>query len=435
MNCHHFSARLPVLYFGLAHLCLGAALAAFAADPAGLAGFYYHPRMVAAVHLVTLGWISGSIVGALYMIGPMAMRLSLPVRPGDYVGFAGYATGVLGMVAHSWIAEPAGMAWAAALVVACLLWVGRRTLRALRGAAIQSAVVLHIRLAFANLALAAGAGLLLAANKIQPFLPGYVLDNVAAHAHLAAVGWALMMVVGFGYRLLPMLLPAAMPTGRSLYTSALLLETGLLALCAGLVLRSRWAAAGALGIAAGIAAFLLHVVRMARQPKPPPPGLKRPDLGVAHAAQALAYLVASTGLGLALLLSPAAEWKLGAAMAYGVMGLLGFLAQMVLGVLARLLPVFVWLRAYSGAALRDPAPAATPPTPHELPWRALQWVVLAGWTAGVPLLALGLARTSLGLVAAGGGTLLAAVGAHALVAVSVLRHLWRRLPPPLRAAT
>jgi hypothetical protein len=414
-----------VLYLGLAHVCLGAALLVFAADPDGLAGFYYHPRMVAAVHLVTLGWISASIVGAIYMLGPLAMRMTLVARRTDYLCFAGYATGVLGMVAHFWIAEPAGTTWAAALVAACLLYVGRRTLGALRGAAIQPAVALHIRLAFANLALAAAAGLLLAANKVAPFLPGHVLSNVAAHAHLAAVGWALMMVMGFGYRLLPMLLPAAMPAGGSLYASALLLETGLLALVVGLVARSRWAAAGALAVVAGIAAFLLHVGRMVRQPKPPPPGLRRPDLGVAHVAQALLYLAASAALGLALLAAPPGEWKLGAAMAYGVMGLLGFLSQMVLGVLARLLPVFAWLRAYSGNARARRIAAEPPPTPHELPWRPLQWAVLAGWTAGVPLLAAGLALTSLRLVAAGGALLLASVGAHALVAVSVLRHLLR----------
>jgi hypothetical protein len=68
---------------------------------------------------------------------------------------------------------------------------------------------------------------------------------------------------------------------------------------------------------------------------------------------------------------------------------------------------------------------AHPPTPHELPWRPLQRAVLAGWTAGVPLLGIGLALTSLGLVAGGGALLLTSFAAHGLVAASVLRHLPR----------
>ena len=40
---------------------------------------------------------------------------------------------------------------------------------------------------------------------------------------LGPIGWATMMVVGIGYRLIPMVLPAQPPTGRSLFISAGLL--------------------------------------------------------------------------------------------------------------------------------------------------------------------------------------------------------------------
>src|SRR5262249_57070282 len=74
------------------------------------------------------------------------------------------------------------------------------------------------------------AGLLIAIDKVAHFLPGFVLSNVFAHAHLAALGWATMMVVGVGYRLLPMTFPSKMPTGKPIYASAILLETGVLGL-------------------------------------------------------------------------------------------------------------------------------------------------------------------------------------------------------------
>ena len=45
--------RLPVVYFVFAHLCLLAACLAFATAPRALVGFFYHPKMVAVVHLVT----------------------------------------------------------------------------------------------------------------------------------------------------------------------------------------------------------------------------------------------------------------------------------------------------------------------------------------------------------------------------------------------
>ena len=70
---------IPLLYFGFAHLSLALALAVLLARPDLPAGFFHHPRMIAIVHLVTPGWITSSILGAFYIVGPLALRL--PLRP------------------------------------------------------------------------------------------------------------------------------------------------------------------------------------------------------------------------------------------------------------------------------------------------------------------------------------------------------------------
>jgi hypothetical protein len=89
---------IPLLYFAFAHLCLALALAAIIVAPDLPAGFFHHPRMIAIVHLVTLGWISGSILRAFHIVGPLALRL--PLRPGwrDRVACGSFAVGVAGMV-------------------------------------------------------------------------------------------------------------------------------------------------------------------------------------------------------------------------------------------------------------------------------------------------------------------------------------------------
>ena len=69
---------LPILYFALAHVALALAFLAVAIDPRGVSGFFYHARMLGIVHLVTLGWITASILGALYIVGPIALRTSIP---------------------------------------------------------------------------------------------------------------------------------------------------------------------------------------------------------------------------------------------------------------------------------------------------------------------------------------------------------------------
>ncbi len=414
---------LPVLYFALAHLSLAVAFGEVAIEPYKIAGFFYHPRMIAVVHLVTLGWISGSILGALHLVGPMALRAPMPARKLDYWAFVAYVLSFSGVVSHFWIEEFTGVAWSGLLVTLVFFHVGRKLMKAFREAspsqkrakaAVPPEVRLHFVLAFANIGLAALAGTLLGLNKHWPFLPGHALTHAYAHAHLAALGWATMMVFAAGYRLLPMLLPAAMPRGAGVWASAVLLELGALGLFAAFISGSGWLPAAAVCSVAGIGVFLYHLGWMKRHSRPPPKGLRRPDLGVAQTLCALAYLGLTGALGLVLAFSPeTTEQTLRLATVYGVCGLVGFLSQMVTGVSARLLPIFARLVAGDWSA--------TPPTPHELPDRRLQAATFVLWTLGVPVLAAGFWLDRTPVLSAGGWLLLAGVVASAASQLALIR--------------
>jgi len=412
---------LPVLYFGSAHLFLAAAFSVIALDPRDVTGFFYHPRMVAVVHLMTLGWISLSILGAIYVISPMALRMPMPVRRWDYFAYALVTAGTLGMVSHFWLGEYGGMPWSAATVLVGLSHVAIRVLRGLRSAPIQPAVKLHLVFAFLNVLAAGGVGVLLAFDKRYPFLPAHGLSNVYAHAHLAGLGWASMMVIGTGYRLLPMVLPSAMPQGRGVYASAILLEAGVLGLFLAFLLRSALLPIFALIVVGGFAAFFIHVGWMRRHPRPAPAGLPRPDYGVRQAMQAMTYLALSAVLGVLLAFAPESEWTLKTAAAYGALGLVGFLAQMVVGMEARILPVFAAYHANLNACHTGPVVR-----PHEMPDRRIQAAVLTLWGAGVPALACGLFFEMVPLVATAGWLLLTAAALGGFNTFLVLRHAFRK---------
>jgi hypothetical protein len=395
---------ITLLYLGTAHVALWLACALAAWWPQAVAGFFYHSWMVALVHLVTLGWITFSIFGAIYIVGPLALRLELRVRAADYVAYGAAVIGLAGMVAHFWIEEYDGMAWSAATITAAAMFVTARMAIEMRRARVHAAIKLHVVLACVNLWLAATMGVLIAIDKAAPFLPGFVLSNVFAHAHLATLGWPTMMVVGVGYRLLPMVLPSKMPSGRSLYASAILLEIGVLGLFALLLLRSRWAWVPALFVAGALAVFAGHVVWMLRHPAPRPAGAPRFDFAVAHAACAAGSLATALVLGVALVTVPTSSTMLRAAAGYGVLGLVGFLAQMVIAMEARILPMVSWSWAYAGTGYRVP-----PPSPHAMHDRSFQALVLAGWAVAVPALAAGMAFESATAVALGAWALCAAM--------------------------
>jgi hypothetical protein len=415
---HVPSRGLPLLYLVTGLLSLGVAFGAVAVDPAGIAGFFYHPRMLAVVHLVTLGWIGGSVLGSIHIVGPLALRMPLRATRGDTAGFAAFAVGVLGMVSHFWIDSPRGMVWSAGLASLAFLRAAFRVLPRLAQAPVSGAVKAPVALAFVNVVLAAGLGVLLGLNKVSPFLPVHHLQAVYAHAHLAALGFATLIVMGAGYRLLPMMLPAAMIAGAGPLVTASLVEAGVLGLVASFFLEGRGRLPSALLAFAGIALFLGHVTTMLRHPRPAPPERPRPDLPRAQTLLALLCLAVGAVLGLLLVFAPGLDASSPATLAYGTVALVGFAAQMVVAVQQRLLPLAAWLWAYAGADYE-----AIPPSLHTSSGRVAPAVTFAGWALGTPLLVAGLAAEHLSALRAGAGLLLIGTLAHGLGLAATLRRL------------
>jgi hypothetical protein len=405
---------IPLLYFAFAHLCLAGAFAVLVARPDLPGGFFHHPRMIAVIHLVTLGWITGSILGAFYIVGPLALRL--PLRPGwrDRAAFAFFAAGVSGMVAHFWIAEYSGMAWSAGLVAAAVLHVAVRAWRGLPDSPVPWAVKLHVGLAFANILLASALGTLVGLNRMYGWLPWPPMSAAFAHAHLASVGWAVMMVIGLSYRLVPMIVPAEMPRGRGLAASAILLEAGTLGLAFALLASPSWTPLAAAAIVSGLGSFVRQVRQIVKRKLPAPPALPRPDWATWQTHVAFGWLLVAAFAGVTLTLPIPAAWLIPLGWTYGIAGLVGFLAQIVVGIQGRLLPLYGWYRMMEAGGMRPPARSA-----HTLASHGLARSILVAWTLGVPLLVVGLTSDTHAIVGLGSLALLAGVALNAAQAITI----------------
>lgn len=397
---------LPWAWFALAHLTLLCAFALLALRPGLVGEFYYHPRAIAVVHLLTLGWITCNIIGSLYLVGPIALRIRFRGGRSGWTALALVSVGLVGMIAHFWIDSYSGMVWSAGTVLAGIALIAVRVLPAVWRSGLQTAVQWHLGLAFLNILLAGLLGSLVGLEKIGVLtVPGALLPAVHAHAHLAVLGWATMMVMGVGYRLLPMQLPSAIPPGSGSVASAWLMEAGILGLTAGLLYDSPWTWLAVLAIVAGLSVFGRQVRWMLANRRRPPPGLPQPDLALGHTFQALLYLALATVLGLVLLWMPPSALKIRLATLYGVLGLVGFLAQIIVGVGNRLLPMAAWTRSFVESGFEPP-----PVGMHDIVDRRLQAAALAGWSLGVPALAAGLTLTIPPLTAAAAALLTAAAG-------------------------
>ena len=409
------ASALPLAYYLTAHAGFAGALVTLIVDPTLPGASFYHPRFVAVVHLLTLAWITGSILGSLSVVAPLALRIPMVVRRTDWMAFAGFVAGVVGMVGHFWIGTYDGMAWSAALVLLPIARAGWLLARGRHHSSAPPAVLLHVALAFFNIFAAAALGMLIGVNRTRGFVTWSPLAAMYAHAHLAAIGWAVMLVIGLSYRLIPMMLPAAMPTGRSLALSAILLESGLVVIFVALLTNSAWLLAGAILVVAGIAAFVVQLRGALTHKLPRPPALPKRDWSTWQTHAAFFWLLVTLVLGLVLSTNAGGDSRLLMMWIYGVAGLVGFVGQIIPGIAGRLFPLYAWYRAF--------AKKGAPPdrSAHALPTPRFARPVFIAWMLGVPLLAWGLAVSGHGLIRTGAASLLFAVVVGAVYMAHMLR--------------
>lgn len=330
--------RLPGEHFAAAlifFVCGTLGLAFVAPDLA--AGAFYLPRVVAIVHLFTLGWIILSIFGALCQFLPVAV--GQPIR--------------WEKLAHvSFFLQTAG----AVLFVAALLTNDKHLLHA--GAAVVSSAFLLFALNLgATLAQVterpltwwalAGAtvflvvtpiyGMLLAINLHDGMLGAERFVIVARHSHVAIVGVVMLVVVGVAHRLLPMFLLSHGAGERAGQLAVGLLFAGALLLSIPVGGDVTALIAGVL-VAAGMIAFLVQARSFFKHTK-----RSRIDPGMKLAASGL------VGLAAALLMAPFALSK-GLAdprllATYHVV-LIGALSLFVAGHYYKIVPFLVWYHRF-----------------------------------------------------------------------------------------
>jgi hypothetical protein len=343
-------SRLPVAYFVFAHLCALTAFGLLVWQP-GLLGGFFHPRLVGVTHLITLGWICASILGALHIVLPLALSVPFPATRLDrWCWYPSYVVGLAGMVSHFWIFEFSGMAWSGVMVVVVLAVYAMRVWRAVGRARIPGVIRWTLRLAWLNLGGAVTLGLYLAFARASGNVSGLVLQHVSAHAHLAAVGFVLMLVMGLAWRLLPMALPSRVPPPCVIGLSAALTEAGLVLLVLALVWQHGSSSIAAWLIAGGLATFIGSGIWMFRHRVRAPAARPSGDPVGRIIATALLSLAIAVALGLVL---SRTEWPPPTALAlgYGLTALVGGIGLLIVGMQIRLLPMDAWQRARAAAGV------------------------------------------------------------------------------------
>jgi hypothetical protein len=327
------SATVPLSY-------LLAAAIAFVATALGvlwlapeISGHYYHPRLVALTHTVTLGWITLTIMGANYQLIPIVLQRPIWSERLARWQFWMLVVGIAGVVGHFYLGTWAGLVAAALLAVgvgAHLLNVGL----SLRGFNQWNFTARLIVLAYVALALTVAFGLALCADHIRAFLPFPFFGRLQGHSHLALLGWITPMVFGVGARVYPMFLLAPEPTGWPARLQCLGLAAGVPVVVVGLLAVPGLIGPGAFAVTAAVFGHGLWVVRMTRHRKRP-----QLDWGLRFVLTGTAFLLPATVLGLGFAFELLSGPPLGTA--YAVLSLGGWVSLTITGMMLKIVPFLV----------------------------------------------------------------------------------------------
>jgi cbb3-type cytochrome oxidase subunit 1 len=383
--------RLPIYFVLMATISFAAGSAAAPWAMLKLADYFYQTPVLAWVHTFTLGWISSTMIGLMLAYVPVLTQRRLRFPRLATAQLILYGIGASGVIAHFVLGSWDGV-WMAGVVVAvsivlfacnmvpCLApGFGRRCA--------ETGMLLGIGFMLA----AAVLGVMLALDKSLDFLPGDVLLNLAGHVHVAAIGWIALPLCAISYHFAPRLLEAPAKLSRALNWHLYALGAGAVWLAASLFTDIE------VTVAAGMVAALLAIyVALAAVSL----GGSRVVMGwpARHVLAGLVGLALALAAGLALA-RYGAQSEMGNRLAgsYGILSLLGWVSNMMVGASYQLFPRLV-LRARQSRRWPTMTAADLSPT-------AMRPAVFLGLNLGI----LGMVS---GLLA--GGTAVAEIGAVTL---------------------
>lgn len=419
-----FLARAPELSIPMRHFVFAAAAfwlfaAAFAFGSGRFLGFDYRASWVLGLtHVLTLGWVTMTILGALCQLAPVLWEVSLAAPGAVKLAWWLYSIGLCVFVGQLWMERPIFWLGPVFLVTAICLYL-YSLIRTMLSAVRLDWTGRHLALSVGYLAAVVTLGLLLAIDRERGVIFRRLDGALIAHVHLALVGWVSLTIMGVSYRLVSMFSLSHMESKTPGKLALVLVNAGLFGLAVDALFFRRalmplWTSL----LAAGYFAYAAQMRRLFAG------RLRRIDHALGFTLLALAGGALWAALGVALgfgWLADTQEHRL----AYVFAALVGWATPFILGQIHKIVPFLVWLHVYSP---RNWKPPVTVPRIDDLTSGRMAWLELAALAAAIPAGAGGFLLESRAALRAGGLFLLAAATLYAANTGVTLMHLLERDP-------
>lgn len=399
---------LPFLLTGVGAAALFGALLPVIAPQALLApGF---PHVLALVHIVTLGWLTMTIMGASLQLAPVI--LVSPLRAARFAGvqYPVYLAGVTLLVTGFWLMNTGLLIVGGSIVILAVAHYIVIMGATIAGATKQPLTARYLIASLVYLGIVVSLGLTAAFNLAFGFLGAGVQRLLLAHITLGLAGWLTCTLMGVSYtltRLFALVHSHPDTLGQRVF---LLLNGGVVGLATGFSLE--WVpleALGGLSLVVAVWLFALDYRRMLRARKRKPL-----DVTQYHTIAAVMYLVGTITAAVGVALAGGGSEP--AFVALGLAALVGWLGQSAFGYLYKIVPFLIWQSRYGPLAGRQPVPLMRDLVHQRAAWLSF-WLINGGLTLAILFAMLDwIGAFQVAAMILGGGLLIAAVNVVGVVA-------------------
>ena len=340
---------LPLRFFLTAPLFGVAAGALLALRGAALLHSPWLPGTIALAHLITLGLLTMTMLGALHQILPVVVGTEVPGARWSRWLQPLFALAVVLLAGGLLLGLPSVIATAMVLLAASLLPLLAQQAWGLLRAPGQGPTVQLLWLALAAFAGTIGLGLLFAAGHALGWWPLARTAALPVHLFWGLGGWVGGLIAGVAIAVLPMFYIAPPVSPRA--ARALLATLGAMLVTAPpatfLGAARAWLLLPLGCGAAALVVFTVALLRLLRARR-----RKVTDVSLRYWQGGLVAAWLSVALLLLWVVWPQPCWLL----AFGVLYLLGFAGAVLSGMLYKIVPFLVWTHRFSRMAGRGPMP-------------------------------------------------------------------------------
>ncbi|MCC6381899.1 MAG: hypothetical protein IT304_05280 [Dehalococcoidia bacterium] len=385
------------------------------------------PRNVAITHAVVLGWITTTMMGALYQMAPAVLSGRLWSERLARVQFVIHVLSVSFFVWSAWQWDVPLMGIAGSGIFVSLVLFMANAGVAVARARSRSVPRAAAALGLAWLAIAGGLGLTWVGTLEHLWFP-ITMGRLSAHAHVGLVGWLGITLMGLSYQLVPMFNVVTRVRPRFGTPVLIIMSLALTTFAAVVATDPGPAVRLPLALLLAVAPLLwgVDVVRLLLGRSK-----RRLDIQGHSMLVALVWLVLAVLLGAGAALGTpftpgdeSARWLL----AYAAAGIGGWLGSALIGNSFKILPFLIWYHRYRPRVGLEAVPVVS-----DIYSERLATVALAGVSLAVATVAVSALVGSVPALQAGGALLVVGGLLHlvGLVHMFLPKHASRAPQPAL----